>query len=184
MEHLRMLERSLKSGNFEQVFFLPVPEEILKEGFELFVKNHGLDPEMEWNVRRFLAYGLNLYRHYEEPVEELSEDVEEEADEEEDDLKAKDPTPEELAGKYERLLRRSGAEYWRAREMTHLLNAHVEFTAKGETRRFQFTHGQIGGKKPENLRHPWQGLDVDTYDRLSVLLSELAKYEHRIERHS
>lgn len=175
MEHLRMLERSLKSGNFEQIFYLPVPEEILKAGFDLFLSLHGLDPNIEWNVRRFLAYGLNLYRHYEEPEEDV---------ETEEDSEPRDPTPEEIAGKFDRLMRRSGAEYWRAREMTHLLNARVEFTAKGETRRFQFTHGQIDGSKPEDITHPWQGLDVDTYDRLSVLLSELAKYEHRIERDS
>ncbi len=182
IEHLRLLERSVRSGNWEQIFYLPIPEETFAEGFKIFLRNHNFDEKTEWSVRRFLAYGLSLHRHYVEPDEEVAEELENDSTEENDEIEDLPPTPEEVAGKFERLLRRAGAELRRTRQMTQLLNARIEFTAKGESRSFQFTHGRIDGKAPENQKHPWQDLDVDTYDRLSVLLSELAKYDHRIER--
>jgi DNA polymerase III subunit epsilon len=181
IEHLRMLARSKKSGNFEQIFFNPVDEETLKLGFELFLAAHGLEDVEDWSVRRLLAYGLHLARTYEEPAETETE-TETDADDDAATDPAAEATPEEIAGKFERLLRRSGQEYIRAREMTALLNARVHFS-KGEiSRTLEFGRGKPGGSAENAPQFPWQDLDVDTYDRLSVLVTELNKYEHRIER--
>ena len=175
IEHLRMLERSLASGNFEQIFFNPVEEETLRLGFELFLKLHALDRAMKWSVRRLLAYGLHLARNYEEPVEELEAVVEEEEHE---------YTPEEIAGKFERLLRRAGQEYQRSKQMTSLLDSTIQFTKAGQSRTLEFQRGKLGSSAEGSPLFPWEGLDVDTFDRLSVLVTELAKYEHQIERRS
>lgn len=176
IEHLRMLERSLESGNFEQIFFNPVEEETLRLGFELFIISQGLDSNIKWSVRRLLAYGLHLARNYEEPVEEL-----ETAAEPEEELEY---TPEEIAGKFERLIRRAGQEYQRSKRMTSLLNAKIKITKAGKSRTLEFQRGQLGPVTEGAPLFPWEGLDVDTYDRLSVLVTELAKYEHQIERRS
>lgn len=177
IEHLRALERSLRAESFEQIFFDYVPAEQLRAAWGLFLNAHQL-PALN-SVRSMLAFGLNLHRVYEEPDEveeavEVEEEVEVEVSEE--------FTDEEVAGKFERLLRRAGAEYHRSRRLTRLLNARVTYRLDGEDRRLEFANGYLKGTRPgADSPFPWHGLDIETYDRMSVLLSELDKYDHSIE---
>jgi hypothetical protein len=67
--------------------------------------------------------------------------------------------------------------------MTKLLDADVTYIHQGEPRLLRFSHGQIAREETastEKPKSPWQDLDVETFDRMSVLLSELEKYDHSI----
>ncbi len=188
IEHLRALNRSIESGLFEQIFFDYVPPLQLREAFSLFCRTHDLLESRIRGVRSLLAFGLNSYRRFEEPEDDVDTDGEEEEKIDVDHpLDAEGRrlfTDAEVAEKFERLFRRAGAEHWRGRHMTRLLNADVIYQHAGEARKLSFTHGHLTAREgnPDSARHtPWHDLDVETFDRMSVLLSELEKYEHRIE---
>lgn len=165
------LFRSLHDEEFEQIFFEPIDEQLLRVGFALFLKNHGLTMERITSVRSLLAYGLRLHRVFEEPEEEPN--AENEPDEVEED---QEYTAEDLAGKFERLLRRAGGELVRAKRLTGILHSDVEFLNGNEWRKLSFRCN----KNP----WPWSELDIEAYDRASILLSELSRLTHRIVRHS
>jgi DNA polymerase III subunit epsilon len=175
IEHVRLLEHSLASGEFEQIFFEPIDPALLSAGFELFRVQHNL-PHRDWSVRKLLAYGLHLHRHYVEPKKTADDELEVEAEGEDTEY-----TAEDLAGKFERLLRRAGAELWRSRDLTRLLDSQVVITHKGKIRELCFAAGRLGGGS-EKREFPWQNLDLETFDRMSVLRSELEKYDHQIHR--
>jgi len=175
IEHLRLLFQSLHQAEFEQIFFTPILPEILKQGWEMFQTAHHL-PEIS-SIRQLLAKGLWLHRNYEEPS--ANEDEAEEVEEEEEE---RDPTPEEIAGKFERLLRRAGREYERSKKLTQLLNARIRFHAKNGPRELHFHNGKQGRNQlASRAARPWIGLGLEEFDRMSILLSELTKYEHEIE---
>jgi DNA polymerase-3 subunit epsilon len=151
--------RALKAENWSKVFFEPLPDEDVKAGFGMFRQAQGLQEKI--SLRQLLAHGLKLYRAYEEP-EETEEDLPEDEDKEEV------ITVEDIAEKFERLFRHAGFEYRRAYRLTPLLEARVQL---GE-RCLQFHAGQLNG--PNHARStPWAGLGIDTYDRMSILRSEL-----------
>lgn len=161
IEHLRLIE----ADQLDEVFYDPPATEVLRAGWELFrevFRGSG--------VRDMLAFGLRL------PPLVVEETEEEETEEEED----REYTPEEVAAKFERLFRRAADEYRRAREMTRLLDARVVLMIEDEERVLDFASGTIGGAQVKR-DFPWSGLDIDTFDRISVLLSELRKYEYRVE---
>jgi len=179
IEHLRLLFASLQQDEFEQIFFLPVPPDLLREGFELFCALQGLELGKIKSVRSLLAKGMQLLRDYVEPETEEEVDIESDVDEEPElDLP---PTPEELAGKYERLLRRAAAEYRRGKELTQLLDSQITLQTKAGPRELRFGHGQLGGE-PKSLPFKWADLSVDDFDRMSILMSELSKYEFTLSR--
>lgn len=184
MEHLRLLESSLKNEQFEQIFFDPIEPELLSQGFDLFLALHNLQGNQINTVRSMLAYGLWLHKNYVEPEEdevELNEPDDDEQTETEPEL-----TPEDLAGKFERLLRRAGAEYWKTRRINRLLNSKVNYTYQDQTLELCFVLGSLcdNGAVINDSTPPtplWEQLDLITFDRMSVLLSELNKYSHRID---
>lgn len=185
IEHLRALHRSMESGLFEQIFFDYIPPEQLKAAFHLFCRTHGLHEHKITGVRSLLAFGLNAYRNFEEPeadIDDDGEEPEEPTDHPLDDDGRRIFTDEEVVGKFERLFRRAGAEHWRGKHMTKLLDADVTYIHKGEPQRLRFSNGFLASdEKPKRkLKAPWENLDVETFDRMSVLLSELEKYEHTI----
>ncbi len=163
------LWRSLAADEFEQIFFEPIDPQLMRVGFALFLKNHGLDPGQIRSQRSLLAYGLKLHRLYKEPSE--SEDVVEPTEPDEDI----ELTAEDLAGKFERLLRRAGRELVRAKQLTGILHADVEFLNKNEWRTLAL--------RCNKNQWPWSELDIEAFDRASILLSELSRLTHRIVRH-
>jgi DNA polymerase-3 subunit epsilon len=181
IEHLRLVAQSLKSPEFLQIFFDPIEPALLAEGFNLFLDQHGLDAERMASIRSMVSYGLHLFRHHQEP-----EDTGEEADETERS-EDRDLTAEDLAGKFERLFRRAGASYWRARNLTVLLNSRITYQLNAEILHLAFLGGEwlLDGVEPKThftKFSPWRGLGIETFDRMSVLLSELQRYPHRIDR--
>lgn len=221
IDHLRLLSLSVETGTFQQVFiYEDFPEEDLREGFRIFCEQKNINPAALKSVRCLLAYGMKLYREYEEP-EEIEEALAEEVVTNEevpldadvvysrpaDDSKSSHAelastsldgkraklnipqlseedlvvTPEDLAGKFERLLRRAAAEKWRTKKLTKLLNAKITI----DNRTLEFHSGRMNADdSPDQDRTaPWSGLEIDTYDRMSILLSELTRSAHSIERH-
>ena len=189
VEHLRALTRSLARGTFEQIFFDPIPPEDLVAGFELFCEKQNLEPSALLTTRAQLALGLSLYRTYADPETDGAEDPEDDVAATEDAATTDQPralTIDEVAAKYDRLFRRAGRELWRGRRLTRLLDARVEvggrplvFT-RGRLRRADESPDAINAPDPNatadaDPRLPWRGLTVDTFDRMSILLSELTK---------
>lgn len=170
IEMVCALSRSLAATEFEQIFFEPLDPQLMQVGFALFLKNHGLSVEQMRTTRSLLAYGSRLFRHYVESEEESTAPEEEP----ESDDSEKVITAEDLAAKFERLLRRAGGELRRARRLTRILSSDVTFRYGEEWRTLNFrtTQGPC----------PWADLDIEAYDRASILLSELSRLEHRISR--
>lgn len=185
IDMVSVLHRSLRQESFDQIFYDPIEPEIMKAGFDLFLQRHNLTLESFPSIRSLLAYGSKLHRLYREP-EQLEEAGEAEIEEEEIEV-----TPDYVAGKFERLLRRAGTELARTRKLTGLLNSEVEFKWGTQLRRILIRHGMIHTdnsptQQDKNVQNnfPWCGLDIEAYDRINVLLSELNRLEHRILRHS
>ncbi len=193
IEHLRLVHQSLGRDEFLQIFFNPIPANIMAEGFASFCQQHGLDRLKVKSPRSLLAFGLWLHKHHVEPTELVEEaigedDLAESADEE------RNPTPEEVAAKLDRLFRRAAAEYLRGKKLTRLLNSDIELKTKYGRSRLRFRGGKMdaaaeangdypstSAAMPQNGRStPWVGMQIDDFDRMSILLSELAKNEHRI----
>ncbi|MGE3683284.1 MAG: GIY-YIG nuclease family protein [Bdellovibrionales bacterium] len=188
IEHLRLLELSIRSGRFQQIFFNPLPEENLRAGFELFCQQQN-DPDLQ-TVRDFLAFGLRLYRVHKEQKEqtesgepgELPEPhSSKETKESAEDSAPREVTVEEIAAKFERLLRRAGAEYARSKKLTRLLNSRILLDS---SRRLEFRHGHYdhfhqydhpgsSARPPSSSTLPWAHLGIETFDRMSILQAEL-----------
>jgi DNA polymerase-3 subunit epsilon len=185
IEHLRALTRSLARQRFEPIFFDEIPAEDLAAGFELFCEQQNLEPSRLITTRAQLALGLSLYRRFADPESEVREDAEDDESASSDEPRAL--TIEEVAGKYDRLFRRAGRELWRSRRLTRLLDARVEVSGRPLT----FRRGRlvlpgvetedvpvatsVSSTAPGDPSAPWHGLNVDTFDRMSILLSELTK---------
>lgn len=171
----------------ENMFYEPIDAQLLKEGFALFCERFSLTLEQMQSRRLMLALGLKFARNYEEELieeeaEDLSEDARNESNEGCEDLEVP-LTAEDLADKYERHFTRAGFAYLRARRLTQLLNSDIEYALTPKGKRFQlfFRDGfQLENKQEvSNKRNPWSTHDVNTYDRMAILLSELTKIENR-----
>ena len=90
-------------------------------------------------------------------------------------------TAEEVSTKYSRMLRRIARLYLRSKSLTRLLRTRVHYKQNNVDRTFAVLNGSI---MPDHLLvpeqdqpsdAPWRELDVNTYDRMSVLLTELSK---------
>lgn len=180
IEHLRILFACMDEPIFAQIFFDPIPGENLRAGFELFCRLQNIRRDQIRSVRSLLAVGMVLAKNHVE--EKLSEEAEEPEMETDEDAEL---SVEEIAGKFERLHRRAATEYRRSKVLTRLLNARIFFATKKGRRELNFTNGAIS---PKNLHakaaFPWENLMIDDFDRMSILLSELAKYEYHVETHT
>ncbi len=180
IEDLKLVLRSLTSPFFLQVFHTVIPMEDLESGFDLFCARVGVHRSRFTDVRSMLALGLKLYRKKRNEVEA---EVESETDEGESEVNTEERlTPEEVSGKFERLFIRAGRTLARARMMTKLLNARVSWEAETGPRSIEVHGGKIWEPaEPGDSRHPWRGLDISDYDRMSVLVSGIAPVPHSIE---
>ena len=89
-------------------------------------------------------------------------------------------TPQAVSDKFGRMLRRVAHAYLRSKLLTNLLNAEVHLEHRDIQSRFLVNEGQIDfaptTQKFESFNEtPWLGLGIDTYDRMSVLLTELSR---------
>ncbi|MBX2988676.1 MAG: GIY-YIG nuclease family protein [Bdellovibrionaceae bacterium] len=187
IEQLRSLRDSLEAGEFQQIFYREVEAGILKAGFEMFAGAQEPTPDFS-GLRGLLALGMRLLRERTKPenIDELAveEDLLEamEEDEEAEDLP---PTPEEIAAKFERLFLRAAAELRRARALTRLLNSRVRWKTERGIHTLDFHEGHFRraeDPRPAHVPRPWRGLGIAEYDRMSILLSEISRREHWIEK--
>lgn len=172
LDSILKLSQSLGAPHFdENIFYEPLDPALLAEGFDIFCARHGLTKEHFKSVRAILAVGLNWYRQLpeEEEMEKLETDTV--VPEIEEVL-----TAEDIADKFERHFIRSAAAYVRAKKLTHLLNARIAIHASEETE-IILSQGQVvtSTNLEFNPKEAWKDLSIDTYDRMTVLFTELNK---------
>lgn len=181
-DSMMKLSHSLQENEFDPLmFFEPVEPELLREGFELFCQRSNFEPQVFTSLRSILAVGLWWQRQYE--IIESESEVEGETEISEDQPQ----TAEDIADRFERHFIRTGQAYAKARQLTRLLNADVGFKlAQTDSQRtLAIREGRIQQScLAENIRSvekdcSWQGLSIDTYDRMSILLSELEKIKNQ-----
>lgn len=185
LDSILRLSQSLRAQSFDaNIFYEPLPSELLEAGFDLFCEQHGFSKGIFTSVRSILAVGLNWHRQQVEEEEELNEEsaLEEEvleASPQTSPLEELEPTPEELAAKFERHFIRSAAAYLRTKKLTQLLNSHIHIE-EGLTLTTQNGRVVSSEQPAARLCNSWQGLSIDTYDRMTVLLMELHKLNIRV----
>lgn len=186
-ESLMFLQEWLKekfvSGELppaEMFFETPEPQ-LIKEGFILFCQRHQFDPLEFQNFRRILGVGLNWYRlernTQDEETDEVAEIVISEAETELEDVL----TAEDIADKFERHFTRAGKSYYRSRLIARMVNADIELKLRSKkTIILSVRNGKITDT-PEaaGLSDAWKDKPIETYDRLTVLLTELTKIKHK-----
>ncbi|MGZ5278369.1 MAG: GIY-YIG nuclease family protein [Pseudobdellovibrionaceae bacterium] len=180
IEQLRLLQKSLKDRVFYPIFYEPFTTELMREGLELFCQKYQVLPEQLISIRTQLCLGHHILRHYEQPEEadELETDEEVEIIAEEVDV-----TPQDIANKIERLLMRAAEEIQKAKKVTVLLNCHLDWESEVGWRSLDIRQGrfQLEAALAESS-FPWQDLTIADYDRMSILLSEISRKAHSIEK--
>jgi DNA polymerase-3 subunit epsilon len=181
LEQIHILAHCLKVGAFLPVFYEPIDLKTMREGFEIFCEKHALETRRLEDVRALLAQGFQFLRKFkDEPA------LEESAPEENsNDLQAEDApieiTAEEVADKFERLLMRGAQEILKARRLTRLLNAQVEWQSEVGWKTLHFQEGRLQPQEVGSWQpFPWQNLSILEYDRMSILWSEISRREHTI----
>lgn len=173
------LSQSLRQGTFQaDIFYEDLPEENLRQGFAIFCARHSLVSDHFKSLRNILALGAWWYRAIKD---EEPEEVSDEADVIEENEKT-ELTPEDIADKFERHFIRSGALYLRAKKLTRLLNSHIVIHADKKVE--MNVRGGFVVQSPEaSVKKSWEGLSIDTYDRMTVLQMELNKLaaQHPVE---
>lgn len=190
LESFRDLYTWRTTGEVQLIFYQEIEEAILEQGFELFCQKQGLKAKSfsELSMRGYLAIASQQLRQFlrehkgEDPeaiFHEQKQARKAEASEELEEL-----TAEDVAGKFERLFIRSALALRRARQLTRLRNSDVVIPVENGERRLQVRNGRIGlfDAADEANRFPWINATISDYDRMSVLLSEVARHSCRIER--
>lgn len=91
-------------------------------------------------------------------------------------------TPEDIADKFERHFVRAGKAYLRTKKLNELLNSDIYFKEKDKSQSskiLKIRQGQVVNSE-ENQRpisSSWKNLSIDTYDRMTVLFTELTKLQ-------
>nr|BDT29082.1 exonuclease domain-containing protein [Bacteriovorax sp. HI3] len=172
IEYLKEKDQKLPDEN---TFFDTIEPELIKEGFELFCETHGFSPETFTSMRSVIAQGI-LWHRQEEPEEEIA-DFDEEAQEEIDETLEEAEvllTPLDVAAKFERHFTRIGKSYLRARKINRMLNADIDFSPVNyPARLLKIRNGYLESNEHSRIHHSWADHSIETYDRMTVLLSEL-----------
>ncbi len=158
----------------ENTFFNPLAPETIKEGFDLFCEKHAFSPETFTSMRSVIAQGI-LWHRQEEPEEtEFEEEIEEELEQTLENAEII-VTPLDVALKFERHFTRIGHSYLRARKINRLLNADIIFSpVNSPSRSLKIRNGHLNNNPPL-IDHSWANHSIETYDRMTVLLSELER---------
>lgn len=164
---------SLKTPEMANVFYLPIDPDVLKSGWTHFLNKYHLNETTFSSARSLFALALRLYRKLGLPEAASISDEDTDEDQTETEM-----TPQEMADKFERLFRRTGAALVHTRTMNAARDALIEYKHEDRWHRLEFQQGQWKSVCPEKNPN-W---DIATFDRLSVLLSELSRLEHRILR--
>src|SRR5690606_36492483 len=141
--------------------------------FDLFCKNHSFSHETFTSMRAVIAQGILWYRR-EKPEEEVIDFDEETQEEIEESLEAAEVvlTPEDLAAKFKRHFTRIGHNYLRARKINRMLNAEIDYTPINyPARSLKIRNGYLDTDEHSQIDHSWADHSIETYDRMTVLLS-------------
>jgi len=158
----------------ENTFYEPLPPELIKAGLDEFCSRHELGLSFFTNMRHVMAQGL-VWEHRLKELEALEELEELENLEEiaEEEIEEVELTAEDIADKIERHVMRVGRAYLRARRFESLMNCNIIYNEKkGPEYRLALKKGQVGHVIEEN---PWATSPIETYDRLTVLMTELER---------
>lgn len=184
------LNTTYKDGGLPDadLFFEELDPQLIKDGFELFCLRHNFAPETFASIRSMIAMGIIWQRRHDL---ELSESEEAEIELEEVELDDSDEidveteelndliTVDDLADKFERHFMRIARAYMRVRKINRMLNADIEFSIKNKNaRNLQVRNGLIYYSPEthyEESDHSWKAHSVETYDRMTVLLTELER---------
>lgn len=190
LDSMTRLSQSLQTGVFdENMFFEPLDTTLLQDGFGLFCERHNLKSETFSSLRSILAVGLNWVKKLKNESEVDSNGGEVNCSPETDAIVDGDSndnfgieielTPQDIADKFERHFIRAAQAYLRTKKLTQLLNSDIHFKTGNKTKTptvLKIRHGQI---TPEDNRNhflgSWENLSIDTYDRMTVLFTELEK---------
>jgi DNA polymerase-3 subunit epsilon len=182
-ESMLTLSLWLKSGEElppTTMFYEEMPAELIKDGFKLFCERHGHNQSTFKSMRSLIAQGLIWFNQrependseieHEESVEVLLS-VEEIVEE----LSAED-----IADKFERHFARVGEAYYRSKKMLKMMNADLMIKKTGKSKKksvLKIRNGQISqdGSPSLSLDDVWNHHAIETYDRLTILLTEMAK---------
>jgi len=173
------------------IFFDEVPTDLISSGFELFCAEHNLDPTLLATPRDLMAFCIRFIRKSARLSQQSTGEATNTLDTgepDDDDLEDEDSddslveyTPEDVSGKFGRLFKRIAKSYLRGKVLTRLLNSRIIFQEKSKIRRLEVRGGEIVHSddslelKNTAKEQLWQNLDVMTYDRISVLLSEIIR---------
>jgi DNA polymerase-3 subunit epsilon len=170
------------------LFFEELDPQLLKDGFEVFCLRHNFAPETFTSVRSMIAMGIIWQRRYDKELSESEEaelelqeadlddstEIEEETEELNDLI-----TVDDLADKFERHFMRIARAYMRVRKINRMLNADIEFSIVNKAKRVLQVRNGIVHYTPEdhyeNSENSWKDHSVETYDRMTVLLTELER---------
>ena len=172
IEQLRSLRVALGNDYFQQIFYEPVPLELVREGFLEYCAQKELSVAALLSVRSMLAHGLLLSRfslHPDEVIEDESEDEE--------------YTVADVVEKFRKLFVRAAQEYLRSKKTNELLNAKVSWFGKDRQFEISIVNGRLTDEAGVHVgeEHPWNQLSMADYDRLMILQSEMRKYQHEIQ---
>ncbi|MBO9667150.1 MAG: GIY-YIG nuclease family protein [Bdellovibrio sp.] len=178
-ESIRNLSACLMSGEFhDNIFYDEIEGQIVKEGVAIFCERYGIDLAKFRSVRTMISLGLWWNRQYEIEEEDVTDEEESQESSEEEVVEEIAYTPELVAEKIERHIMRAGQTYLRAKELTRMLNADVKFLSYELKTRRGHVASEVDSARVAKVGL-WQGLDINTYDRMSVLAMELAKIKKR-----
>lgn len=173
-----------------EMFYEEIDADLLAEGYALFCATLDKDPKQFASMRSILAQGLIFARaDRDDEAEEIlaaEEDVTTESETAEDEEISEEDlvlTAEDIADKFRRHFKRSAYAYLRARKLTKFLNSDIEYSLKADQPKYllHFRNGLLSAPETplETKTHPWAGMNIDTYDRMSILLSELTRISSR-----
>ncbi len=184
MIHLNTwLKTSYKNNELPpaNLFFDELDQQMIKDGFLLFCQRHLFEPAQFESMRSIVAQGVLWQRKLNllAPVEEVLELTEDAEVEDEDEIPEVEVvlTPEDIADKFERHFIRTGRAYLRARKINRMLNAEVEYKLfEDSTYHLSVKNGRITKFASDDInKASWQENSIETYDRMTVLLTELER---------
>ncbi|RYZ65404.1 MAG: hypothetical protein EOP09_14330 [Proteobacteria bacterium] len=183
-DSMMKLGASLTNNEFDPtLFFEPVDPELLKKGYALFCERHDFEPYAFTSLRSVIAVGLWWQRHAEVAADETETDIQDEIEQEISEEHELEATPEDVADRFERHFLRAGRAYARAQRLTKLMNSDIDFKLVNSDSRCHLVirqgHMQSVECNPHSPvlsnKYLWAEHSIETYDRMSVLLSELEK---------
>jgi DNA polymerase-3 subunit epsilon len=185
-----------------EIFYGEIPNEELAKGFKLFCERNNINNRRIYSARQLMASALRVFRNLPTGEDESNSELHERNEPPEEAYTEKlEPanrkviaanvesislSAEEVADKFERILIRAAKAYLRSKMLTRLLNCNLTFKEGDVDRHLRLRNGIVkvsSAKATEShegdLDATWKNCDISTYDRLSVLLSEMDKLRTR-----